>query len=268
MANKKLSLKEVLDVTFYDISTSKPIVHFDSLKVSTLDTKSAQTKIRGGKGNAVLAAFDGEKEAQLMMSDALLSTRGLELITGKKTSTGTARIYMRQTTQWELVNGKMQDKGGLYPLTANSAGEIDLAFTPVEAASEILVYSYDDDCGTTLGVPTLSTKKLTNIAFANKKVIVYYSYNVSTSDSYTITSADFPGTYRVVGSTLSYNVNTGRNEAMQFLIPAGKVSSQFKLDMKADSGEPSPIDFTVEVLRDPNSTTMVVMTQYDTNNAV
>jgi hypothetical protein len=267
MANKKFGAKEVMDVTFYEISTGKPKMHCDTLKVSGLDNKAGQVSARGGKGNAKIITWDIDREASLTLQDALVSTRGMELLTGNKVTIGSAKIYMRQYTQWELADTIMTDKGSNFPLIASGAGAVTLAFTPNEVAGSILVYDAQDDGGTPLAVGTLSAKILTNIAWAGKSLIVYYTYNVSQAETYLITSDKFAGTYRIVGDTVIRNSQTGMDEAFQMTINNAKVKSDFKLEFKAD-GDPSPFDMNVEVLRESGNTKMVTMVQYNNANAV
>jgi len=267
MANKKFGAKEVMDVTFYEISTGKPKMHCDTLKVSGLDNKAGQVSARGGKGNAKIITWDIDREASLTLQDALVSTRGMELLTGNTVTIGTAKIYMRQDTIWELTDGAIADKGANFPLIASGAGAVTLAFTPNEVAGSILVYDAEDDGGVALVAGTLSAKVLTNVAWAGKSLIVYYTYNVTSAETYLITADKFAGTYRIVGDTVIRNAKTLKDEAFQMTINNAKVKSDFKLEFKAD-GDPSPFDMNVEIMRESGNTKMVTMVQYDNTNAV
>lgn len=263
MANKKFGAHEVMNVRMVDMSTNKPVAFFDTLKISSLDfTVTESVSARGGKGNAKIITWDGSREGKLTLQDALLSNKGLELMTGNAILSGAQKVYMRQNTVWETDGLLMRDKGSLYPLTATSGGAITLAFTPNETASNILVYDADDDCGTPLASGTLSGKTLTNVAWANKKVVVYYSYNAPNTQVYTITSDSFAGTYLIIGDTVIRNALSGKDEAFQVVISNAKVDSAFKLEFKSE-GEPAPFDMNVEIQREANSTRMVTMTQYD-----
>lgn len=52
MANKKFGAREVMDVTMYSMLTNKPVAHFDTLKISSMDfTVTESVSARGGKGN-------------------------------------------------------------------------------------------------------------------------------------------------------------------------------------------------------------------------
>jgi hypothetical protein len=264
MANNKFGAKEVLDCTLYDMSTGKPVIVFDTLKTSEIAVTTEKVYARGGKGNAKLLTWEINKDATLNISDALLSPKSMELLSGVATAVGVQTIKMRQRTTWIDVSGTMTNKGDLFPLTATSGGEIALAFTPKEAAANILVYDASDDCGTPLSMSgaSLSGKTLTVSAAANKKVIVYYTYDSSsTAETYVITSDKFAGSYKLVGDTIVKNASTGKDEAFQITIPNLHWSSALTLSFSAD-GDPSVQNFECEIQRESTSTTMIQMVKY------
>lgn len=261
MANKKFGTKEVMDVTFYDIVTNKPVLFCDTLKMTNIENTAEETSARGGKGNAKLLSWDFNREATMAVQDALLSTRSFELLSGNKVNQGQAKIHMRQSTVYELKNEKMVNKGSLYPLIASATGEIALAFTPNETASNILVYDVDDDGGTPLKVDTLTDKILTSAAAANKHVVVYYTYNVDSAETYLITSDAFPSTYKIVGDTVIRNAKTGQDEAFQVVINKAKVKPGFSMQFQSD-GDPGVFDMDIEILRESDNPKMITMIQY------
>ena len=264
MANGKFGAKEVMDVTLYDMQTGKPVISFDTLKTSSIEVTSEKVYARGGKGNSKLITWEINKEGKLTIEDALLSPKSMELVSGLATKVGKQTIYMRQKTEWDTTKTPVEDKGGLFPLTANASGVINLAFAPKESAANILVYEASDDCGKPLsmGSATLVDKTLTVLEAANKKVIVYYTYDSSeTTESFTIDAAHFSGTYRLVGDTVVRNMDTGKDERFQVILPNLKWSSNLNLDFKAD-GDPVPSQFECEIMRAPNSPTMIQMVKY------
>lgn len=264
MANNKFGSKEVLDCTLYDMLTKKPVISFDTLKTSAIEVTTSKVEARGGRGNAKLLVWEIDKNATMTISDALLSPKSLELVSGIATKVGIQTITMRQKTDWALVDTVMTDKGDLYPLTANGSGVITLAFTPKEVATGILVYDATDDCGTPISMAsaTLTGTTLTVLAAANKKVIVYYTYDsAATAETYVIDSAHFAGSYKLVGDTIVRNAATGKDEAFQVTIPNLHWSSALSLAFSAD-GDPSVQNFECEIQRDANSSTMIQMVKY------
>jgi hypothetical protein len=264
MANNKFGAKEVLDCTLYDMATNRPVITFDTLKTSEIAVTTEKVYARGGKGNSKLLTWEISKDATLSISDALLSPKSLELVSGIATKVGVQTITMRQKTTWELVNSVMTDKGDLYPLTANGSGAITLAFAPKETATNILIYDASDDAGTPLTMTgaTLTGTTLTVATAANKKVIVYYTYDSdATAETYVISSDKFASSYRLVGQTVVRNSATGKDEAFQVVIPNLHWSSALNLSFSAE-GDPSVQNFECEIQRDANSTTMIQMIKY------
>lgn len=263
-ANTKFGAKEVMDVILYDMSTNKPEIFFDTLKTSSIEVTSEKVYARGGKGNAKLITWELNKEGKLTIEDALLSPKSLELISGVATVVGAQTVYMRQTTEYDATGTSPVDKGELYPLTASSSGVIELAYTPKEAASSILVYNADDDCGTPIAMTgaTLTGKTLTVSAAKDKKVIVYYSFTSgATTETYIVDASHFSGTYKLVGNTVIRNRETGKDEAFQVVIPNLKWSSNLNLDFSAE-GDPQPTSFECEIMKAANSSTMIQMTRW------
>ena len=253
MANKKFGTKEVMDVTFFDTETGKPVLFCDTLKMTNIENTAEETSARGGKGNSKLLSWDFNREATMAVQDALLSTRSFELLSGNKVESGKANIHMRQSTVYESKDGRMVNKGSLHPLTASSTGAIELAFTPNETASGILVYDIEDDGGTPITVDSILGKTVTAAGAKNKKVAVYYTYEVADAETYSITSDSFPSTYKIVGDTVVRNAKTGKDEAFQVVINRAKIQPD---------GDPGVFDMNIEILRESDNTKMITMIQY------
>lgn len=263
-ANTKFGAKEVMDVILYDMSSNKPVIFFDTLKTSSIEVTSEKVYARGGKGNAKLITWELNKEGKLTIEDALLSPKSLELISGVATVTGAQTVYMRQATTYDTTGSTPVDKGELYPLTASPSGVIELAYTPKEAASGILVYEVENDCETPIVMTnaTLTGKTLTVPAAADKKLVVYYTFSSAAStETYVIDSSHFSGTYKLVGNTVIRNRETGKDEAFQVVIPNLKWSSNLNLDFSAE-GDPTPTSFECEIMKAANSSTMIQMTRW------
>lgn len=263
-SNTKFGAKEVMDAILYDMGTNKPVIFFDTLKTSTIEVTSEKVYARGGKGNAKLITWELNKEGKMTIEDALLSPKSLELISGLATVEGEQTVYMRQSTEYDVTGETSVDKGDLFPLTASSTGVINLGFKPLEAATSILVYEADDDCGTPINMAeaTLTDKTLTVAGAANKKVIVYYTFKSSSAtETYVIDSSHFSGTYKLVGNTVIRNRETGKDEAFQIVIPNLKWSSNLNLGFTAE-GDPQATTFECEIMKAANSSTMIQMTRW------
>ena len=89
MANilDQYGIKEVADVTLYDLSTNLPVLFLDTLKVSTIEQTAEQAEARGGKGNSPLIIWDYGKEITVTLEDALFTPKSMQVMfgDGKKT---------------------------------------------------------------------------------------------------------------------------------------------------------------------------------------
>lgn len=65
--------------TFYE---GEPVLYFDSLKTATLEGASTTVYAQGGRGNARLISWDGEKTLTLTIEDALISMESFQLLAG------------------------------------------------------------------------------------------------------------------------------------------------------------------------------------------
>lgn len=262
MSNIKFGAKEVMDCVLYDMETDKPVIQFDSLKTSSISVTSEKVYARGGKGNPKLITWEINKDATVTIEDALISPKSLELITGIARKTGSQTIRMRQTTEYE--DG--ENKGRLYPLTADESGVIELGFEPTTELTSILVYPYENDCEEDylydMDSATLSGTTLTIADAAGERVVVYYDYaSEEDAETYVVDAEHFAGTYKLVGDTVLRNQKTGKDEPFQVTIPNLKFTSNLELGFAAE-GDPSTITFECDVMRSYDDGSMIQMVKY------
>ena len=89
MANvlDKYGIKEVCDITFYEINEAtgkpgNPVLYIDTAKVSTLEQAAESVDATGGKGNVPLITWDYGRDITITLEDALFSARSLEIMFG------------------------------------------------------------------------------------------------------------------------------------------------------------------------------------------
>ena len=76
---KAKAAMKVGDKVFYK---NEPVCYFDSLKTSTMEGASTTVYAQGGRGNARLVAWEGERTVTFTMEDALISPIGFSILTG------------------------------------------------------------------------------------------------------------------------------------------------------------------------------------------
>lgn len=88
----KWTIREAIDVYFKaksvfklgarTIRAGEPVLIFDTVKTSTLEVGADISYVTGGRGNARLLAFEGDKTLAFSFEDALLSNEGLAILAG------------------------------------------------------------------------------------------------------------------------------------------------------------------------------------------
>ena len=88
----KFGVREICDVVLRAKAATKignkvfyknePVMYFDTLKTSTLEGAATTVYAQGGRGNARLMAWEGERTVTFTMEDALISPEGIMILTG------------------------------------------------------------------------------------------------------------------------------------------------------------------------------------------
>ena len=240
-------IKEVADVILYETKTGKPVLFFDSLKVSNIEQTAEMAEARGGKGNPKLISWDYGKEITITLQDALLSMKSLELLMG-----GTVNNF--DTTTKKIKKAEI--------VTLDSSKAFVPKFTPADLTSGVYVLE-----GATVATSTTSPTGGYIYSAGSSGDIVRVVYEVNTLTTGTgvyeivITPNKFPGTYLLVGDTVVRNAKTGLDEGFQFIIPKAKIGSETTFTMEAE-GDPSVFDITLTVLKADNGS-MMSLVKYD-----
>lgn len=264
----KYGIREICDVVFRAKAKMKvgdkvfykhePVIYFDSLKTSTLEGAATTVYAQGGRGNARLAAWEGERTVTFTMEDALISTLGLAILTGAGVidASSTNKIIQHVTE----------------PIVVGKNGTIKLSEKPHEVSGEHTIYVMKlDEHGNVEGEPYIYMNKAeatdneivvlkpkageykytaTPDFKENDKVLVdYYVERTSGAQEITITADKFGGNFYVEASTLFRDASTGVDMPAEFIIPNAKVQSNFTFTM-ASSGDPSTFTFTMDAFPD------------------
>jgi hypothetical protein len=231
MANLRYGLKEVANVIFFDISTGKPAIFFDTLKVSTIENTSESAEARGGQGNNRLMVWDYGRTATLTLQDALLSDTSLGLLAGSAVKSTNINAVGREV------------------LTV-SATPFKVTLTDIPVTGSVTAYKVVNGIMTTeLTAFTVSAKDVTFTtgAVQGDQVMVFYTYiSVNPNASQVTFSGNaFPAIYKVVGDTVVRGED-GIDRKFQFVIPKAKLQSGFTLTMESENV--STFDFNLDIL--------------------
>lgn len=240
--NDKYGIKQVANAVFYDLATGKPVMWFNSLKTSSIENASESAQATGGQGGGALVDWDYGRTTTLAIQDALLSDKSLAMLAGTTVKTEGIVIHARETFK-------------------NVTDTLTLKQTPIEG--KITVFKSEN--GAMMEEVTTFTEADKVVTFApatSGDLEVYYQYEARAGSANQVTfSADkFPGTYKVVGDTLTRNTNN-QDEAMQFVIHRAKLQSGFTLTMDVENV--STFDFNLNAMADPITQNIYDVIRYE-----
>lgn len=241
MANilDRYGIKEVADVTFYEIGTDgnpgAPVLYLDTLKVSTIEQTAENAEARGGKGNPALISWDYGKEITVTLEDALYSAKSLALMFGDvdanslpAVSSETDVPLKRTVRVEELKDGKVEVNGTTITL------------------NEVAYYD-------------ASGKKLESETGAVYATGTFTPNHAMTID---VSANTFPGTYYITGDTYARSETTGKDDFFQFIIPKAKVLSESNTLTLEAEGDPTVFSMSLKVLK-AKGQPMMKLVQYD-----
>ena len=229
---EQYGLKEVANVTFYDIKTGMPVLFLDTLKVSTIETTAENVEARGGWGNPALISWDYNKEVNVTLEDALFSAASLRTIMGAGIEVATADTKTTIDINEEL--------------TIDSTGKVTLSYAP--KAGTVVSY-LDEEIGEYVKKEAAAQIEI-DADKAGQLIRVFYKTEVDgqsgSAITITIDAGKFGGTYRVVGDTVVRSKETGEDEPFQFVIERAKIQNEVTFTMEAE-GDPATFNLPLRV---------------------
>jgi len=253
----RYGIKEVADVTFYDINTDgspkTPVLYLDTLKVTTIEQTAEETEARGGKGNAALIAWDYGKEINVTIEDALFSAKSMAIMFGngsviKYNSDTNTTPYIMKTEQFTAI----ADAAGNNP---TAAGWSDKYIGPDGKQYDKLNAKFYDETGIVIN-------SFEGPEENGERHTYFCSFDLAVDGAVIEISANsFPGTYYVTGDTFARSEATGDDEFFQFIIPKAKVQSENTITLEAE-GDPSVFNMNLKVLR-PADGVMMKLVKYN-----
>lgn len=288
----KFGVREICDVVLRAKARQKignkvfykgePVIYFDTLKTSSMEGAATTVYAQGGRGNARLMAWEGERTVTFTMEDALISPEGFMILSGAGLIEAGAKdgsIKQHMTESVDQANVEVTDathavvKVSQMPYLPDDAGDnfayvmfmkdgeiVSEPFIPVHeelSADENGLYSikienhpcYDEShfYGNSNGHSEYQVKDLDKIAF-DSVLVDYYVERKSGAKQIEITPDKFGGNFYLEASTLFRDTN-GVDMPAEFIIPNCKIQSNFTFTM-ASSGDPSSFTFTMDAFPD------------------
>jgi hypothetical protein len=255
---QRYGIKEVADVTFYDInndgSIGRPVLVLDSLKVTSIEQTAESAEARGGKGNAKLIVWDFGKEITVTIEDALFSPKSLAIMMADgRVTDDTQNKYVKKSARVVATTTLTSQTYDTTPPVIKIDGK---EVSSTEASDFEWYAPAAGEVGLT---------KITNVGtyhFEKGEVyIATWMHPVSAKSVISISPDSFPGTYYVTGDTMIRSERTGKDEYFQFVIPKAKMQAEQTISLEAE-GDPSTFNMTLQVLR-PESGEMMQFIKYE-----
>ena len=267
--------------------TNEPVLYFDTLKTSTMEGAATTVYAQGGRGNARLVAWEGERTVTFTMEDALISPEGFMILSGAGLIEGSANkpIYQHIT---ETVDGSKITKGTgsiqirlsqkpYLPVASETTIGVEgnYAYVMLVKNGEIVSEPYipqheelqpqtDEITGEVYYLLTVAAHEnydtleedqyevdemLEEVGAFDSAIVDYYvAHTSSDAMQIEITADKFGGNYYLEASTLFRDTN-GVDMPAEFIIPNCKIQSNFTFSM-ASSGDPSTFTFTMDAFPD------------------
>ena len=286
----KFGVRECCDVVFRAKAPMKvgnkifyknePVIYFDTLKTSTLEGAATTVYAQGGRGNARLMSWDGERTVTFTMEDALISPEGLAILTGAGLieASSDKPIYVHSTETMAIgeeaddakvtyADGKVTitsvplseapelAKADAYVMIMDPDGNIITepfsTATPEGGAGRLTVNESNDKVLESTESSAATIKVPADVKDLNGYMVLvdYYVKKTGNAMEINITPDKFGGAFYIEASTLFREYPSQLDLPAEFVIPNARVQSNFTFTM-AGSGDPSTFTFTMDAFPD------------------
>jgi hypothetical protein len=247
----QFGIREICDVVFkaknagnlgsFKYVAGQPVLYIDSAKTSTMEGAATTVYAQGGKGNARLIAWEGERTLTFTVEDALLSELGFAILSGAGLLKAGENNHVAHVHQTSMA---IQGTDGKIDLTDVLGTDAIDDNSPVF----VMVMEHGSIKEMVTGL-TVADKTLTGAAIdAERTVFVdYYVTKNAGVTEMTIDMENFAGYYYVEASTLFRRQSDGKDLPAELIFPNVKIQSNFTFSM-ASTGDPSTFTFTMDAM--------------------
>lgn len=270
----RFGVREICEVTFRPLAAmdigsqhfekNQPCLFIDTATASNMEVATTTVYAQGGRGNARLIAWEGEKTATFTVTDALLSPISFAMLSGAGVfDYEKGEKIVHTTFEGTIVPGasadtvvvKKENIAGYEPICSNSVDpkyEDFKTYAMILDQEQVSVVDYlgseeiksTEVNGSGDFVLTLNGK---NADYKDHVVRVdcYSKTSNAAVTTLTVDAENFGGTFYIEAETLFRDEATGQDFPATFIIPKGKIQGNFTFNM-ASTGDPSTFDFTID----------------------
>lgn len=258
----KFGVREIANVVFRaksnvtignkEFRQGQPVLYIDSAKTSTLEGAATTVYAQGGRGNARLIAWEGEKTLTFTVEDALLSPIGLSILSGA----GLIGTDENNMVHVHMATVAFADKDGRIELKDALNADEEICTT-----APLFVIKLEEDGSLTseiaenVSIGKDNENKNTVIEGATDIVgdkgcsvmVDYYVVKKKAVSEIQIDAENFAGYYYVEADTLFRRQDNGVDMPANITLPNVKIQSNFTFSM-ASTGDPSTFTFTMDAM--------------------
>ena len=251
----KFGVREIANVVFRAKSNVKigntvfkvgqPVLYIDSAKTSTLEGAATTVYAQGGRGNARLIAWEGEKTLTFTVEDALLSPIGLSVLAGAgliKKESEKVHVHTTTTAYVDVTTGVI-NLADVLGGDDSICEDAPLFIMGIEGDGSLTGEIFD-------GAKVLTDKKSIQVESAKGQTVMVDYYVIKESANVSeiqIDAENFAGYYYVEADTLFRRQNDGVDMPANITLPNVKIQSNFTFSM-ASTGDPSTFTFTMDAM--------------------
>ena len=256
---------------------NEPVIYFDTLKTSSMEGAATTVYAQGGRGNARLVAWEGERTVTFTMEDALISPEGFMILSGAGLveATEAKPIYQHVTETIDGADVSIDENGMVSiplsqkPYLPENRGE-NFAYVMFVRDGEIVTEPYipvheeveeNEDKKFVINVMQhicyddahngeevqYVVGQIDKVKF-DSVLVDFYVEREAAAKQIEITPDKFGGNFYLEASTL-FRAENGVDMPAEFIIPNCKIQSNFTFTM-ASSGDPSSFTFTMDAFPD------------------
>lgn len=247
----KFGVREICDVVFKAKSTmqignqtfkkGQPVLYIDTAKTSTMEGSGTTVYAQGGRGNARLMAWEGERALTFTVEDALLSPIGFAILSGAGLFKGknSEQVHVHATARTTVEDGVIAIDTLKEGETIDSTAPVFVAIVEADGSITGEILSNLVVSGQTLtGAPSSANGK-------NVFVDFYLLKNSVGVSEIQIDASTFGGYFYVEASTLFKDKDSGKDLPAELTFPNVKIQSNFTFNMSS-TGDPSTFSFVMD----------------------
>ena len=241
----------------------QPVLYIDTATTSSMEQSATTVYANGGRGNAQLMAWEGEKTLTFTVEDALLSPIGFAILSGaglfkegdgNQTGETDDRVHFHMTTMANADgDGKFDLSDALAEFGVTGTGSSAVYTAKISASdSPLYIIETEDDGSITGTIHSSATigsdgRSVICAAAANKNAMIDYYVELPGAHVWEadITPDTFGGYYYVEADTLFRRQADGKDMPANLTFPNVKLQSNFTISM-ASTGDPSTFTFTMD----------------------